>query len=166
MFKNWLLIIIVCSFCSCATIVSKSVYHVRLDSSPKDATVQVFDRRGREIYSGNTPTQVSLKSSAGYFKKAMYMVKYSKAGYLMKEVTIRSDINAWYLGNVIFGGLIGLLIVDPATGAMYKLDRTELNETLAPDTENKSGVSKEKTLKIMDLSQVPEDMKSHLVLIK
>lgn len=31
-------------------------------------------------------------------------------------------MDGWYIGNLLFGGLIGMLIVDPATGAMYKLD--------------------------------------------
>lgn len=36
-------------------------------------------------------------------------------------------MDGWYFGNILFGGLIGFLIVDPATGAMY---------TLKPDTLN------------------------------
>ena len=32
-----------------------------------------------------------------------------------------SSLSGWYWGNIVFGGLIGMLIVDPATGAMYKL---------------------------------------------
>ena len=165
MFKSKLIVLLVLPFVtSCASIVSKSSYNVRLDSSPSDAKVQVLDKTGREIFSGATPTQVVLKSGAGYFSKAMYTVRYTKEGYMPKEVFINADINGWYFGNIIFGGLIGLLIVDPITGAMYKLDRTELNETLA--AENKSGAVSEKTLKIMEVSQVPESMKEHLVLIK
>lgn len=30
-------------------------------------------------------------------------------------------MNGWYIGNLLFGGIIGLLIVDPATGAMWTL---------------------------------------------
>ncbi|WP_174263189.1 CsgG/HfaB family protein [Citrifermentans bemidjiense] len=33
-------------------------------------------------------------------------------------------MNGWYWGNIVFGGVIGLLIVDPATGAMWKMDDT------------------------------------------
>jgi hypothetical protein len=36
-------------------------------------------------------------------------------------------VDGWYFGNLLFGGLIGLLIVDPATGAMYKLEPNEIN---------------------------------------
>lgn len=165
---------------SCASIVSKSIYNVRLNSSPAAANVQVFDRKGREIFNGTTPTQVELKSGAGYFKKAEYIVKYSKDGYLTKEVTISADINGWYFGNIVFGGLIGFLIVDPATGAMYRLDQTDLNETLAPQekttgaagTGTPSGVASangntaEKSLRIIELEQVPQSLRKHLVQIQ
>ena len=37
-------------------------------------------------------------------------------------------MDGWYIGNILFGGLIGMLIVDPATGAMYNLpDRVDIN---------------------------------------
>ncbi|HYF30321.1 MAG TPA: hypothetical protein VD993_04325 [Chitinophagaceae bacterium] len=170
--------VLICA--SCASIVSKSIYNVRLASSPSEATVQVFDKMGREIFNGTTPTQVELKSGAGYFKKAEYIIKYSKEGYLTKEVTISADINGWYFGNIVFGGLIGFLIVDPATGAMYRLDRTDLNETLAPQTEKSTGATGnpgipatareskagEKSLHIIELQQVPEHMRKNLVMIQ
>ena len=170
-----LLAVILCT--SCASIVSKSYYNVRLNSSPEAATVQVIDRNGREVFNGQTPTQVELKSGAGYFRKAEYTVKYTKEGYLPKTITITSDVNGWYFGNIIFGGLIGLLIIDPATGAMYKLVNTDRNETLAPaeNTTGSTGTSSsstagtstgEKTLHIMDIQQVPENLRKKLVLIK
>lgn len=152
---------------SCATIVSKSVYNVRLNSSPDQAYVQVFDRKGREVFNGNTPTQVALKSGAGYFKKAEYTVKYSKPGYLPKEIKISSELNGWYIGNIVFGGLIGFLIVDPATGAMYRLDHTDLNETLAPESQTTTSISNgDKTLHIIELKRVPGNLRNRLVLVK
>jgi len=35
---------------------------------------------------------------------------------------------AWYLaGNIVFGGIAGWLIVDPLTGAMWRLSPKEVN---------------------------------------
>ncbi len=34
---------------------------------------------------------------------------------------LEATLDGWYIGNIIFGGLIGFLIVDPLTGAMWKL---------------------------------------------
>jgi hypothetical protein len=31
-------------------------------------------------------------------------------------------LNKWYFGNILLGGVIGMLVVDPLTGAMYSLD--------------------------------------------
>jgi hypothetical protein len=164
MFVNKLALLLSIIIASGCTLSHKTSYDVRLDSSPGEAKVQVIDRLGREIFNGTTPTQVALKSGSGYFKKAIYIIRYTKTGYLPKEVVISSDINGWYFGNIIFGGLIGFLIVDPATGAMYKLDRKELNETLA--TDNRTGNASERTLRIIEVNEVPESLKEHLVLLK
>jgi hypothetical protein len=64
----------------------------------------------------------------------------------------------------VFGGVIGMLIVDPASGAMWKIDRyaDNINEIL-----NKAATSQvEPTLKIMDINSVPQDLKKSLVRIK
>jgi hypothetical protein len=43
---------------------------------------------------------------------------------------IKSKIDGWYFGNLIFGGLIGLVIVDPLTGSMWTLSPRELTYNL------------------------------------
>ena len=55
-----------------------------------------------------------------------------------------------------------MLIVDPATGAMWKLDTPPIDVTLTKST----AVVMEPTLKIMDFKDVPESMKKSLVKIK
>ncbi|MDR3226857.1 MAG: hypothetical protein LBT56_04205 [Prevotellaceae bacterium] len=58
------------------------------------------------------------------------------------------------------GGVLGMLIIDPATGAMWKLDTTHINATLYP-----SSHSENLELRIMDIKDVPNDLKSQLVKI-
>ena len=41
--------------------------------------------------------------------------------------------NAWYLGNILFGGIIGL-VIDPITGAIYNLTPKQINAQLAQGT--------------------------------
>ncbi len=36
-------------------------------------------------------------------------------------------MNGWYWGNFAIGGLIGFLIVDPLTGAMYRIKDEEVS---------------------------------------
>ena len=121
---------------SCATIVSKSKYPVTIDSTPKGADVTIPNRRGDQIFSGKTPTIVKLKSGAGFFTNAKYAIKISKDGFTSKTVELRATLNGWYAGNIIFGGLVGLIIVDPLTGAMYRMPSTikvDTNSALASD---------------------------------
>jgi hypothetical protein len=56
---------------------------------------------------------------------------------------LKATLSGWYFGNIIFGGLIGMLAVDPATGAMWniepgKIDR-KLNASQAKAINNKTG---------------------------
>lgn len=104
----------------CASIVSTSQYPVRVDSSIPGATVSIKDKYGAEVQKITTPAIVTLSSGGGW-KSASYMFDFEKEGYESVTETIAADINGWYWGNIVFGGIIGLLLVDPATGAMWKL---------------------------------------------
>lgn len=145
-------------FSSCASIVSKSTYPLSINSSPSNAKVSITDKKGKEIYLGNTPATVKLKAGAGFFSKAEYQVKFSSPGYDDKIVPITFKLDGWYFGNLLLGGVIGMLIVDPATGAMWKIETEFLNETLS-----KSTASLDPEMKILNINDVPENWKSHLV---
>lgn len=54
-------------------------------------------------------------------------------GYKTYETRLEKKFNAWYIGNIVFGGLIGI-IVDPITGAMYKLKPEDVNGNLQKGT--------------------------------
>lgn len=149
---------------SCATIFGKSSYQVRINSSPASSFV-ILNDKGIEIEKGNTPQVVTLKSSAGYFKKASYRIKFILNGYEEKIVHIDGKLNGWYIGNILIGGLIGMLIIDPASGAMYKLDTLDVNERLSPTSTTQTPESKSQ-LQILTLNDVPDHLKKHLVKIK
>lgn len=82
-------------------------------------------------------------------------------GYDEKIISVECKLNGWYMGNIVFGGLIGLLIVDPATGAMYKLDVDYIHETLTKTTS-----SIDPSLKIMHINELSDTMKEYLVRIE
>lgn len=54
-----------------------------------------------------------------------------------------------------------MLILDPMTGAMYKLDIEFLNETL---TQSTTSIQKE-GLKIYTLNEIPKKWKDHLTVV-
>jgi len=107
----------------CSSIVSQSEYAVVIASNPDAANFTVVNKTGQQVHSGVTPATVTLKSSSGYFKGEAYTVTFKKEGYSEKTFTMTSTVDGWYFGNILFGGLIGMLIVDPATGAMYNLPK-------------------------------------------
>ena len=114
----------------CATIVAKSSQSITVTSVPPGAAVSISNRAGAAIHSGNTPLTVTLKKGAGYFKPERYVVRVSKEGFQSHELRVDGAVNGWYFGNIVFGGLIGMLAVDPATGAMYTLRPDAIEATL------------------------------------
>jgi hypothetical protein len=133
----------------CATIFGHSNYLVTINSNPAEANITITDRKGVDVYKGPTPATVKLKSSSGYFSRGQYQVKYHLAGYDDKTVTIDSKLNGWYIGNILIGGLVGMLIVDPASGAMYKITDTTLTETLV-----QSKTAQVSELKVIDINNL------------
>jgi len=161
-FKPVTLIAIVIVLSSCASIVSSSSWPLTVKSTPVGANVQITNRNGISVFNGQTPATILLKSGSGFFASESYVLKLTLDGYAEKSIQVNCNLNGWYFGNIVFGGLIGLLIVDPATGAMYRLETRYIDETLTANTVTK----KEPSLKIMDINEVPQDMRNHLVSLK
>lgn len=149
-------------FSSCATIFGKSSYPVSISTNPKGANISITDKKSKEVYKGTSPATVTLKSGAGYFSKAEYKVKITAPGFGEQIIPVNYKLNGWYFGNLLFGGLIGMLIVDPATGAMWKLQTPPIYVTLDKLTETVT----EPTLKIIDIKDVSESMKSNMIRLK
>jgi hypothetical protein len=107
---------------SCATIISGSRQNVEIASEPSSAKVYI-----NEIEIGNTPVQKNLK------RNQEYQLTLKLNGYKTYETKLEKKFNAWYIGNIAFGGLIGI-IIDPITGAMHKLKPEEIDGNLKSGT--------------------------------
>lgn len=105
---------------SCASIVSKSVYPVAINSTPESIDFIIKDNNDNIVAKGKTPSTVKLKASKSIFVGADYTVDFIKNNKKIGTKSISSELDPWYFGNLIFGGVIGL-VIDPLTGAMYKL---------------------------------------------
>ncbi len=149
-------------FSGCATIVSKSSYPVYLRTDPPGANIKITDKKGHVVYQGKSPTTVRLKSGAGYFSKAQYQVKLSSPGFDEKIVTIDFKLNGWYFGNLVIGGAIGMLFIDPITGAMWKIQDPVVDETL-DRTANLS--ARAPVLNIVNIADVSPEQESKLIRI-
>jgi hypothetical protein len=152
------------SLAACASIVSDSEEMVTISSNPTAAQIAIADQSGVEIYRGVTPATITLDASAGYFDGQKYTVTFSKDGYDPTTVQVDSRINGWYVGNIVFGGFIGWLIVDPLTGAMWALDTEQVNGTLAERVAMDETSSPQ--LRIVSIDSVPESERSRMVRVR
>lgn len=149
----------------CATIVSHSNWPISISSDPEQADVSITDvKKNKKLLEGKTPMTVTLSSYGGYFAGKAYMIEVSKDGFETKTAEIKSELNPWFLGNIIFGGLIGILIVDPLTGAMWKLDPKEVKVVLPKKTAG--GPGDHGTLPIVFLQNVPQELRDKLIRVK
>jgi len=142
----------------CSSIISKSDYAVAVNSSPDGANFSITNKAGLKVQSGVTPSIVTLKSSSGYFKGEAYTIELKKDGYSSKTFTLSSTVDGWYFGNILFGGLIGMLIVDPATGAMYNLP-ARADVSLDPQT---SSLNNQQSFKIATIENLSAEERSRL----
>jgi hypothetical protein len=118
----------------CASIMDGGPKTVTITSEPPGAKLTVADANGQTVSESTTPASISLKRSAGYFVPGQYKLTFEAPGYYPSEVRIKATLNGWYFGNIMFGGLIGLAGVDPATGAMWTFSPSEINRNLISST--------------------------------
>jgi len=152
----------------CATIMGTDTHNMPISSAPSDAIVLITDEKGVEIFKGNTPTTVTLKKSDGsYFGKKSYNVVVSKSGYNSQTIPVTGSPNGWYVaGNLVFGGLLGYLIIDPLNGKMYNLSPENISATL-PASANTSHNNKatDGGITVMLIEQVPAHLRAKMQLI-
>ncbi|GGY52141.1 hypothetical protein [Parvularcula lutaonensis] len=156
----------------CASIVSDSVYPVTIDSVPTGADLKITDEKGMIVFEGEGPTTLTLKASDGYFSGANYTIEATIDGTVGRG-QLTSSMDGWYIGNILVGGPIGLLIVDPATGAMYKLpERVVVSVPVADATDEPAELDTMPSAKtdhpgakiqVLSLNDVPEELRSELV---
>lgn len=120
------------SMTGCASIFSGGSKKVTFNSNPPGAQVRVVNEKGQQVAALVTPGVARLDRGAGFFSGANYVANIEKSGYQPQKVSINPTLNGWYIGNLVFGGIIGLFIVDPATGAMFNLSPAEVNSQLVP----------------------------------
>ncbi len=105
---------------SCASIVSGSKQNISFNSTPAGAIVWVDN-----VNLGVTPVTAKLERS-----KKDQKVKIELQGYKPYELTLTRKTNGWIWGNILFGGIIGI-IVDSSSGAMYRLTPDQIEAQLA-----------------------------------
>jgi hypothetical protein len=103
---------------ACGTIMQGTTQQVGISSNPSNASVTINGQNH-----GNTPMIIDLK------RKDAHMVKIELDGYQPYETNLTRSTSGWVWGNIVFGGLIGL-VVDASAGGMYKLTPEQIDSEL------------------------------------
>lgn len=141
----------------CSTIINGKTQSVAVNSVPEGASITVTERGGEVIHSGQTPVKLELNRGYGYFKPQTYTIRFEKPGYANREILLAGQVNGWYFGNILIGGLVlGMLIVDPNTGGMYTLAPDQLDAALEAMGEKFS--KSENSLTVVLAEDVPADV--------
>jgi hypothetical protein len=116
----------------CATIVDRGPREIPIASQPPGAKVSIYNRSNVLVTSQTAPFVAELNPKHRFFVGQRYRVVFEMEGYETAEVQLKPRISAWYFSNIFLGGPLGMLIVDPATGAMYRLLPEEVDQVLTP----------------------------------
>jgi hypothetical protein len=144
----------------CATIIGKAGQEtVDIKSTPDQAVIVITDESGAKVFEGTTPAQVALDKKRGYMKGKSYTVTLRKPGFEPQTIPVETQVSGWYIaGNLVFGGVIGWLAVDPNTGAMWTLATNKINATLAPA----KAAGGHERLRVVMLDEVPAELRAKL----
>lgn len=145
----------------CATIVHGGPRPVSVASTPAGATVSIYDRNDKLVETNTTPFVAQLPTKYGYFKGQKYRLVFELPAHAPAEVKLEPSLSGWYFGNIVFGGLIGMLIVDPITGAMYNLSPEKIEQPL--DATQASLIRNRQGFLIVLASQTSENERAAMV---
>lgn len=113
------LMVAVSVFSSCAAIIHGSKQHVEFASRPTGARLYID---GKDM--GTTPQSLTLSRRGNRERdadgKKSFAIKLELEGYKPYETTLERKLDGWIFGNLLFGGVVGI-VIDIASGAMYRL---------------------------------------------
>lgn len=121
----------------CASIVHGGNRAITISTEPAGAKAAITKTGGEVVSVSTTPCTVSLDPKRGYFKGQAYTLKLELAGYKSVQVELQPSLSGWYFGNILFGGVIGMLAVDPVTGSMWNIEPSKIEQKL---TESQASV--------------------------
>jgi hypothetical protein len=145
----------------CATIVHGGPRAIPVASSPPGAKVSIYDRSNTLVQTNTTPFVAQLPVKYGYFKAQSYRLEFELPGHAPAVVNLDSSVSGWYFGNLAFGGLIGMLIVDPLTGSMFNLKPEKIDQPLTAS--QAQVISQGKGVLVVLVSQTTEQERANMV---
>lgn len=109
---------IILNIAGCATIMKGNTQNLQINSIPSGAQIKI-----NGIAIGTSPMIVKLST------KNEYSVIVELSGYLPYSISIKKSVSGWIWGSIFTSGILGL-IIDYSSGAVYKLDKEQINAQL------------------------------------
>ena len=135
--KKTVSIAICMALSGCATIFSGTTQDLSVKTTP-GAKYTVTNTYGSQVSTGTVGgdgvAAVNLVRGHGYFSPHAYKMRISKEGHIPAMVDIQPGMNGWYFANLAIGGILGMLVIDPITGAMYTMTPSPNEAILKPDS--------------------------------
>jgi len=158
--NNFIVLLVISVFLlslGCASIMHGSKQSISFQSTPTGANVEIRDAMGVAFGSCETPCTLDLK------RKREYKVTITKFGYNPVDIVIQKKSDGWIWGNILFGGVIGL-IIDFSNGSAYRLSPSEVQATLLQKSMgfNTYSESGHPTIVIIDFDELSPTEKNNI----
>lgn len=116
MTRIWVLAAALGGLSACATIIESQKQEIELTTtSPVPASCELSNERGK--WYAQTPATIEVKRSTSRLNVMC------RNQFDVGQQEERATVNPWFFGNILIGGLIGV-VTDAATGAMTKYEDT------------------------------------------
>ena len=115
------LLLMASSSVGCATIVTSDTVDVSLATSPPGAKAHV----NGQSYSTTSPVSIPVRRG----KEPTIHIE--KDGYEPQDIKLNREFGGWVWGNLLFGGVIGL-VIDLVTEHAYGIEPDEIHVSLHP----------------------------------
>lgn len=128
---------------------------VTFQSSPENATVTVA---GRVL--GKTPLSITLD------KQRNQNLVFALPGYKSVEMQLTTQIDGWFWGNIVLGGLIGST-TDGLNGSVYAYSPSQYFVTLQPEksgVDGKTSLTPDQQVKsyvVVNHNRILQDLSTH-----
>lgn len=133
----------------CATIVHGNTQDIRVTSQPSGAVVRVSS------LATTTPGVLKLD------RKGIHTLVFEKTGYRSVEVTLNRTVDGWMFGNILFGGIIGL-VIDFVSGSAYKLTPGEVSAVLGEMQASRQNLRRNDVVVFVDFERVSPAVRERL----
>lgn len=112
-FRSLASVLVLSGLTTCATLVSGTSQRVSVETEPEGAACSVLQGGMPVGFVASTPGVVRVDKSSSALE-----IRCTKPGYGDAQQMQASGVTAWVAGNLVIGGLVGL-VIDFASGAAY-----------------------------------------------